>query len=142
MSYTLIAYKPSSEDYCMGCCMAHYYADFIHECDLSEADVIKRIAELKSCELGCNEVGYEKIILIEQPPVPADEDEEWKLIQTRESKQNAIFGEASALALTLVQERKEQEKRKEEERRLKEQQEREARDRKAYEELKAKFETK
>lgn len=133
MSYTLIAYKPSSEDYCMGCCMAHYGADFVHECDLSEAEIIERVAKLKSYELGCNEVGYEKIILIEQPPAP-------DVIQARESKQNAIFGEATALALTLVREREEHKKRKEEEGKLRARQEQRARDLKTYEELKAEFE--
>lgn len=58
--YLLIAYKPSSEDYCRGCCMEHYSSDFIIQDNLSYKEVIEKYSDILviNTKMDCNEIGY------------------------------------------------------------------------------------
>ena len=58
--YILIAYKPSSEDYCRGCLMASYGADHEVFDDLSVDDLVEKWADYiyANMHLGCGERGY------------------------------------------------------------------------------------
>jgi hypothetical protein len=47
----------------MGCHMASYSGDFEVITDLSETDLIKRVADKFSKKLGCNEAGYTAVII-------------------------------------------------------------------------------
>ena len=67
-TYSLIAYKPSSDCSHMGCHMATYSSDYIHENGLSLEELQNRIAELKATELDCCESDYENIWWFEDPP--------------------------------------------------------------------------
>lgn len=59
--YTLIAYKPDSDDYCRGCHMASYSSDLII---FNALDVNKIIDKMVECNTNielndnCNEAGY------------------------------------------------------------------------------------
>lgn len=66
-TYLLIANKPDSADYCMGCQMESYSGDYIIEHNLTEEALIERIAELESKPLGRGESGYD-ITFTEEPP--------------------------------------------------------------------------
>lgn len=57
--FTLVAYKPNSNDYCMGCHVESYSSDLAIESGLSKEELIERIALLKARILGPNEEGYE-----------------------------------------------------------------------------------
>ena len=62
MSYLLIAYKPSSEDYCRGCHMASYSSEFeTTVCD-SLSDLTEKIIHYRTWELSCGEEGFELIV--------------------------------------------------------------------------------
>jgi hypothetical protein len=67
MKYILRAYKENSSDYCMGCHMESYDSDYIEEGPLSEEELIKAIARIKTIELSYKECGYEIWYEIYQP---------------------------------------------------------------------------
>lgn len=58
--YLLIAYKPSSDDYCRGCHMASYSSDLCIINNLTLDEVINEASNFlcKNEFLDCNEVGY------------------------------------------------------------------------------------
>lgn len=66
MNYTLIAYKPSSDDYCRGCHMASYSSDQDLFFSQSEDEIIEEWVKIKvrNENLDTNEVGYETTLLI------------------------------------------------------------------------------
>jgi hypothetical protein len=66
-TYSLIAYKSSSDCSHRGCHRASYSSTCIHESGLSPEDLQDRIAELKATELDCCEGGYENIWWFEDP---------------------------------------------------------------------------
>jgi len=59
--YLFIAYKPDSDDYCRGCRMASYSADFISANHLAEDQLVSVWADVlfKNLNLDYNEAGYE-----------------------------------------------------------------------------------
>lgn len=59
MYFTLIAYKPNSEDTCRGCLMASYSSDFILEHNLEVDALINRLAEIITYDCRPGEEGYE-----------------------------------------------------------------------------------
>jgi hypothetical protein len=69
MKYILRAYKPDSDDHCMGCHMASYRSDYIVRSNLSEEQLIEEIAKIKTKKLGHNEWEYE----IEYSYMPTDD---------------------------------------------------------------------
>lgn len=58
--FLLIAYKPDSEDYCRGCRMASYSADFETHNMLTADKLTELLAGylFKNLNLDCNETGY------------------------------------------------------------------------------------
>lgn len=73
-TYFLIANKPDSADYCMGCLMESYPSDYIEEHNLTEEALIERIAELDSKPLGYGEDGYSFTYMEEPVMDPEVED--------------------------------------------------------------------
>ena len=71
MNYTLIAYRPDSEDYVRGCLMERYYGD----CEIvypdSEEELVSEVARFRDTELGCGEEGYQLTILRDGRPLDA-----------------------------------------------------------------------
>lgn len=66
--YTLIAYKPDSNDYCRGCHMASYPSSFQFQNHLSKEKLIEEFSKLIAYnleKLDCNEDGYCFIVLRE-----------------------------------------------------------------------------
>jgi hypothetical protein len=63
-TFTLIAYKPSSDCRHGGCHMASYDSNFHLTRDLTLEQIRERIAQLESEELDCCEDGYESISYI------------------------------------------------------------------------------
>lgn len=124
-TYSLIAYKPSSFCSHMGCHMASYSSDYIHENGLSLEALQNRIAELKATELDCCEDGYENIWWFEDP---ADLDLGVEFEDGIAEKTAAILAERKA---------KKDQKAADEKRRTQEQAD--ARERAEFERLKTKF---
>jgi hypothetical protein len=60
MYYTMISYKPHSEDYCRGCHMASYRADFQTDIGITKEDLVKKLSEhmFADKDHGCGEAGY------------------------------------------------------------------------------------
>ena len=129
MKYTLKAYKPNSEDYCMGCHMASYESDCIEKYDLSEDELIKKIAEIEAIELGMNEAVYDISYYIYQP-IPSISD-----------KKREEIDKKSALLAKEIKEEREKEKVKLERQKEKERLEKEKQKELAtFEALKEKYE--
>jgi hypothetical protein len=65
MNYTLIAYKPSSDDYCRGCHMASYSSDFEVFCTDNEEELLNKWLNIQKTKrtLDTNEAGYEITLL-------------------------------------------------------------------------------
>lgn len=64
MNYTLIAYKPDSDDYCMGCEMARYRSDHRVICSEDPAAIALAWAEVETTKLAHGEAGYECTLLL------------------------------------------------------------------------------
>ncbi len=62
-NYTLIAHKPESDDYCMGCHMESYYSDFKIHTQLTRYELIQKWANFAATELDKNEAGYDITVL-------------------------------------------------------------------------------
>ncbi len=62
-SYLLIAYKPSSDDYCRGCHMGSYDSDFEKTVCDSLSDLIAEYVRFSTWHLSVNEEEYEISIL-------------------------------------------------------------------------------
>lgn len=63
-NYTLIVYKPYSSDFCRGCHMASYHADYQIFIYLTRAELIDKWAAFESYETQINEVSYECTVFI------------------------------------------------------------------------------
>jgi hypothetical protein len=63
--YTLIAYKPESDDYYKGSLIQHYPSDFVYDHNLDEERLIKRLTTLHllNLNLGDGEEGYGELVL-------------------------------------------------------------------------------
>ena len=74
--YTVIAYKPDSNDYCMGCHMASYSSDMQWLSSENEEEVAQFIAEFikKNHFSECGEDNYEFTYLYNGLENPYDED--------------------------------------------------------------------
>jgi hypothetical protein len=70
--YTLIGYKPDSEDICRGCVMGRFGSDFIYEQGLSEGHAADLIAEIQSRKRSVGEAPWDLYLLRYLP----DEDED------------------------------------------------------------------
>lgn len=65
MNYTLIAYKPNNDDYCMGCHMASFSSDFELFCTTSEEELLDKWLDIRKAErqFDEHEAKYEITIL-------------------------------------------------------------------------------
>lgn len=61
--FTLIAYKPDSDDYCRGCHMASYSSDCIVRMNLTPVELVQEWAKLQTLETGTGEAGYDILVL-------------------------------------------------------------------------------
>lgn len=61
MKYTLIAYKPDSDDYCRGCHMASYKSGHVVHYNMDHAELLKQLIKIEkeNLELQINETGWE-----------------------------------------------------------------------------------
>jgi len=150
MNYTILAYKPDSDDYCMGCVRARYSADFEYRCTESREEAVKFIIEkLKANKkMEFNESGYEITILINGKEVDSgtwlDETETWdysdkETAQSMMQEAEAMLGSEEADAKAKAEAAEEAQKAADKVRKA---QEKEENDAKEYERLKAKFEMK
>ncbi|RQR65370.1 hypothetical protein DIE18_02485 [Burkholderia sp. Bp9125] len=78
--YTLIAHKPESSDYCMGCLMATYSGDF----ELAHGPTLDVLAPLylraaqANRTLDHSELGYELTLLVNGCPLDDIPDTPWE----------------------------------------------------------------
>ncbi|WP_126223273.1 hypothetical protein [Burkholderia ambifaria] len=78
--YTLIAHKPESSDYCMGCLMATYSGDF----ELAHGPTLDALAPLylraaqANRTLDHGELGYELTLLVNGCPLDDIPDTPWE----------------------------------------------------------------
>lgn len=125
-TYALFANKPDSADYVMSCCVESYPGDSVEERNLTEEELIERIAELKSKPLGHNEDGYSITFFEEPPEIPEEE-------------QNRIQQLIEARTKQLVEKREAEEQAKKEAKKAAERAQAEAAERAQFERLKAKY---
>ena len=125
MNYTLIAYKPTSDDYCRGCHMATYWSDFKLTQTTIPDDIVTAAAQLYSDNefMDCNEAGFELTLL--EDGVEADTD--------------GLLDAARAKSKEMTEARKERERKAAEALKQAADAQRLEQERKEYEKLKAKF---
>ncbi len=65
MVITILAYKPDSDDYCRGCHMARYSADFEWKASMDRAMIAEFLSEIlfRNKHLDTNETGYDTTFL-------------------------------------------------------------------------------
>ena len=144
--YTLVAYKPESDDYCKGCHMEHYYAQFDMAISENEEDIIKKWSSclVTNKELRPNEEPWEMNLLINGRSAShspgniepdSDEEDEWiKNFNEEVSRISYKAKEAADQAYTkLVEDRK----KAIEEEKIQQQEEEMQQKRKQFERLKA-----
>lgn len=125
MNYTLLAYKPDSDDYCRGCVMARYSADFKWQTSANPAEIVEAAAQLmmENKFMDTSEAGYELTLL--ENGVEDDTDD--------------LLGQARVKAEGLVAARKERERQEKEVAQQRAARAAQALEREQYEKLKAKF---
>ena len=124
MSWVVIAHKPSSSDYCMGCCMASYSSDLeIEEFDDRERCILF-LAEIESRNehLESREVGYEITI-----------------IEGEEVDERLFLNEAKPILEARLKVEREEEEEKEKQKAAVDQAAREKREREKLAELKERY---
>ena len=148
--YTILAYKPDSSDYCMGCHMASYSSGFEYHCTEDRAEAVKFIGKLvdNNKHMDSHEVGYEITILINGAEPSQDtwdelhEGKEW----SDHCHAETIMEEAKVLAeeeFANAKKREEEAKaQREEAAKVQAAIDRENEERATYEKLKAKYEEK
>lgn len=125
MNYTLVAYKPSSDDYCRGCHMATYYSDFKLTQATIPDEIIHAAAQLltENQFMDTNEAGFELTLL--EDGVESDTDN--------------LLGAAHVKAEAMIKERQEREQQEKEAATQRTALAAQAREREQYEKLKAKY---
>lgn len=113
--YTLIAYKPNSDDYCSGCLMDSYSSDFVEATGIRQyiINALSRVL-VENASLKINEIGYNHIYLYKNGIAlicPDLDDEEWseELLKEYENEYNFIFEEAKKLAEVVLNKNKKEE---------------------------------
>jgi hypothetical protein len=137
MTYTVLAYKQDSKDFCMGCLMASYGSDFEFEAFKTEQEAIDFAAKFLAYDRKIGETGYDVTILV-------NGRNWWDDVACEECvASERIIAAASVLGKKLRDGRKERQaldKQKAEEAKKKNQEAvREAHDVREYARLKAKF---
>lgn len=146
MTYTLIAYKPSSSHAACsrGCCGTnHWDSDFNANSDLDAALLKEKLAHYLAAELEHHEDGWEFLIFENGKCVLRQGDNLGELYEDDEidnSEVRKIYDEAAGERQAIEDERKRQERLLEMRRAEKARQEAEQRERAEYERLKAQFE--
>ncbi|MEX3984114.1 hypothetical protein AB4Y45_34740 [Paraburkholderia sp. EG287A] len=139
--YTLIAHKPESSDYCMGCLMSSYSGDMeiAYGSSLDELAALATRCSLANLKLDRGEEGYELTLLIDGFPM-------LDLLYEPDTSRLALAEEArewlagiEATAATNLEEEKRRAERDEAARRRRETAAQKARDRAQYATLHARF---
>lgn len=156
-NYTVIAYKPDSEDYCRGCRMASYSSDLCIHNRLTRKEAIDTYKNylVKAYDLRVGEAGYSITIICdsfiffsdaESGCIPDEwEDEEFEFDRNEYNEFNKEFYSAKKDVEQEIVNYKEEKRRKEiEQQQQKNRVEKEAKDkyeRETYERLSKKFGT-
>lgn len=102
MDYMFVTYKPTSDDFCMGCHMATYSSDYEISYELTEDALIERWGHFLflNMNLDCNEVGYDFWVFRNGLPVPDDVPALYKkaLVIANEKQADKTRREAEATA--------------------------------------------
>ena len=148
--YTILAYKPDSSDYCMGCHVASYSSGFEYYYTEDRGEAVKFIAGklVNNKHMDNNEDGYEITILMNGAEPSQDtwdelhEGKEW----SDHCHAEAMMEEAKALAEKEIADAKKREEeakaQREEAAKVQAAIDKENKERATYERLKAKYEEK
>lgn len=145
--YTLIAYKPNSDDYCRGCHMATYSSDLCVINGLNDENLLLECADFltKNKNLDYNEDGYQFAILFDDKIVIDNLCDASKVRGEYESdlefqdKVRGILEEAEDLAKKNFDQQQKAKKEQEEKKKIEKEETERINRKKKFEELKKEF---
>ena len=110
MNYTLIAYKPNNDDYCMGCHMASYSSDFELFHTIDKQELVNKWLSIHQQERSHDdrECGYDITILVNGQPLEKVNYDEFLRLKTVVNERLVVWNKQQDEEDTRKKEKQEQ----------------------------------